>query len=156
MAKYRNKLQICLAASAGGHFNQLLKLTDSWSRYETFYVVTSEVVCKDLKKSSRVFIVGECNRQHPLRVIRVLCQCIKIAYSERPAVTISTGAAPGFLFCLIAKIFGARIVWVDSIANIERLSLSGRMVRPFADLVLTQWPELAKKYRNVEYAGMVI
>jgi hypothetical protein len=45
---------------------------------------------------------------------------------------------------------------MDSITNVERLSLSGRMVRHIADLFLVQWPELATKYRNVYFAGAVI
>ena len=60
------------------------------------------------------------------------------------------------LVCIVAKMLGARIVWVDSIANVERLSMSGAMVRYFADLFVTQWPELTKKYKNVEYVGTLI
>jgi UDP-N-acetylglucosamine:LPS N-acetylglucosamine transferase len=75
---------------------------------------------------------------------------------ERPGVVISTGAAVGCIVCFLAKTTGAEIVWIDSITNIERLSLSGRMVRYIASLFLVQWPELAAQYRNVEYVGEVI
>ena len=80
----------------------------------------------------------------------------KIIKSERPSVVISTGAAPGILSCFWGKLLGAKVVWLDSIANTEKLSMSGRMVRPFADLVLTQWPDVAEKYKNVECVGAVI
>ena len=136
--------------------SQLLKLADSWAGQDVFYVTTTEVVRQKLQKSSRVYAVGECNRQHPFRVIQVFYRCIKIVCREHPDIVISTGAAPGLLLCLAAKIFGAKIVWVDSIANVERLSMSGRMIRHFADLFLTQWPEFAQRYRNVEYAGAVV
>ncbi|KPJ66649.1 MAG: hypothetical protein AMJ43_07410 [Coxiella sp. DG_40] len=151
-----NTLRICLAASAGGHLSQLTRLSDSWTGQDTFYVVTKEVVRQELQKTSRVYVIEECNRQHPLRVIQVFYRCLKIIFRERPDVAISTGAAPGFLLCLAAKMFGARIVWVDSIANIEVLSLSGRLVRSFADLFLTQWLELANHYNNVEYVGTIV
>jgi hypothetical protein len=49
-----------------------------------------------------------------------------------------------------------KVVWIDSIANVERLSLSGRIVRPFADLFLVQWPELAERYKGVRHDGAVI
>jgi hypothetical protein len=58
--------------------------------------------------------------------------------------------------CVLGKMSGAKVVWIDSITNTERLSLSGRLVRPFADLLLTQWQELAEKYPRVEYAGQII
>lgn len=86
----------------------------------------------------------------------VLLRCMRIVFHERPQVVISTGAAPACLCCLLAKLLGAKIVWVDSITNVERLSLSGRIIRPVADLFLVQWPELAEKYRGVEYAGAII
>jgi UDP-N-acetylglucosamine:LPS N-acetylglucosamine transferase len=150
------KKKICLAASGGGHLTELLRLSDSWQNYETFFVTTVPVVKNELKSSGNVYVVGECNRQHIRRVIRVLIRCVKIIKKEKPDIVISTGAAAGCMICFLAKIMGAKIVWVDSITNVERISLSGRMVRYIADLFLVQWPELMSKYRKVEFAGTLI
>jgi UDP-N-acetylglucosamine:LPS N-acetylglucosamine transferase len=100
--------------------------------------------------------VGECNRWQPARVIRVLLRCAIIVFREKPQVVISTGAAAGCIGCFLSKLIGAKIIWIDSITNVKKLSLSGQMVRYIADLFLVQWPELAKKYKNVEFAGTVI
>lgn len=150
------KLKICLAASAGGHLSQLLTLADSWKGHDTFCVCTSAVVRQRLAQYGRSYNVGECNRQHPLQVLKVLLRCMIIAVRERPQVVISTGAAAGCMECFLCKIMGAKIVWMDSITNVERLSLSGRMVRHIADLFLVQWPDLAEKYTKVQFAGSVI
>lgn len=150
------QLRICLAASAGGHLTQLLKLADCWNGHETFCVTTTEVVRDKMSRFGEVHVVGECNRQHPVRVVRVLLRCIEIVFGHKPDVVISTGAAAGCMVCLLAKMLGSKIVWIDSITNVERISLSGRMVRHFADLFLVQWPELAGRYKNVEYVGTVI
>ena len=152
----KRKLKICLAASAGGHLTQLLALADSWQGHDTFCVCTSEVVRSRLAKYGRSYIVGECNRQHPLQVLKVFLRCAVIALRERPHVVISTGAAAGCMQCFLCKCTGAKVIWRHSITNVERLSLSGRMVRHIADLFLVQWPELATKYRNVYFAGAVI
>lgn len=149
-------IKICLAASAGGHLMQLLKVAESWHGYDVFYVSTVPVVAKKLRRRGRTFIVGECNRQHPVRTFMVMIRCLKIVFKERPDVVISTGAAPGFLLCIIAKVFGAKVIWLDSIANTEKLAMSGRMIRPFVDLILSQWPDVAAKYKNVEYHGAVV
>jgi beta-1,4-N-acetylglucosaminyltransferase len=45
------------------------------------------------------------------------------------------------------------VVWIDTIAYVERLSLSGRLVQHVADMVISQWPEVAARYRRVEYHG---
>ena len=149
-------MKICLTASAGGHLSQLLKLADSWKGSDAFFITTTEVVRYRLSVYGRVYVVGECNRDHLLRVIKVLLRCIKVVFRERPDVIISTGAAAGCMVCFLGKVLGAKVIWLDSITNVERISLSGRMVRYISDLFLVQWPELAKQYRNVEYAGSVV
>ncbi len=156
MIKHRRKLRICLAASAGGHISQLLKLAESWNGFETFCVTTTDVVRDKLSRFGPVYVVGECNRQHPIRVVRVLLRCIGVALRERPDVVISTGAAAGCLLCILGKMLGAKVVWIDSITNVERISLSGRMVRRMADLFLVQWPDLARRYKGTEFVGAVV
>ena len=150
------KMKICLTASAGGHLTQLLKLTDSWQQHDAFCVTTSDIVRETLQKYGKVYIVGECNREHPFRVISVFIRCINVTLRERPNVVISTGAAAGCIVCFLSKLLGAKVIWLDSITNVERISLSGRIVRYIADLFLVQWPDLSKQYSKVEYVGAVI
>ena len=155
MAKEK-KLRICLAASGGGHLIQLLKLADSWKGYDTFFVTTTHVVEDKLRRHGQVFVVGECNRQKPLRVMKIWIRCAGIVFRQRPNVVISTGAAAGCITCFMAKLLGAKIIWVDSITNVEKLSLSGSLVRCIADLFLVQWKELASLYKKVEFTGAII
>ncbi len=150
------KLRICLTASAGGHMSQLLRIADCWDGLDTFTITTTDVVCEKLSEYGDVYVVGYCNRQQPLRVITIFIRCLKILLRIRPDVVISTGAAVGCITCFISKALGAKVVWIDSITNIKKLSLSGRMVRHIADVFLVQWPELIRCGRNIEYAGAVI
>jgi len=55
----------------------------------------------------------------------------------------------------VGYFFGARTIWIDSIANTERMSLSGRLSRPFAQLWLTQWPEVSDR-TGATYVGAVL
>jgi UDP-N-acetylglucosamine:LPS N-acetylglucosamine transferase len=150
------ELQICLAASAGGHLTQLLRIMRACQMRGDFVVTTSDVVRESLSGFGRVYVVGECNREHPLRVVSAAIQCARILRQEKPGVVISTGAAPACLLCLLAKLQGAKVIWVDSITNVKRLSLSGRIIRHVSDLFLVQWPELAEQYSGVEYVGVVM
>ena len=149
-------VKICLVASAGGHLSQLLKIAQVVEGYEAFVVTTSDAVRKNLTQFGQVHVVGECNRQHRLQVVKVFLRCWRILRRERPDVVLSTGAAPGCLCCFLGKLGGAKIVWVDSITNVGRLSLSGWLVRYIADLFIVQWAELAQKYRGAEYVGTVV
>lgn len=152
----RRKLKIGLVSSAGGHTSQLLKLASAWRGHKTFFVTTTGVVREQLREFGTVYVVGESNRQRPGLVLLVLLRCIRIVLKERPDVVISTGAAAGCMLCLVGKLAGARVIWIDSITNVDRISLSGTIVRRVADLFLVQWPELAIRYSRVEYVGAVI
>lgn len=149
-------MKICLVASAGGHLSQLLKIVPAVEGYEAFVVTTSEAVRKNLTQFGQVHVVGECNRQHGLQVIQVFLACWRILRREKPDVVLSTGAAAGCMCCFLGKLRGAKIVWVDSITNVDRLSLSGWLVRYIADLFLVQWAALAQKYRGTEYVGTIV
>jgi len=73
----------------------------------------------------------------------------------RPQIVISTGAAPGYFAVRFGHYIGARTVWVDSIANVDELSLSGRLAGPYTDLWLTQWAHLAS-HNGPLYRGKVL
>ena len=79
----------------------------------------------------------------------------RVLRKEKPDLVISTGAAPGGLALYLAKRSGIKTVWIDSIANAEELSLSGQKAGAFADLWLTQWPELARE-DGPHYKGSVL
>ena len=151
---------ICFGASAGGHMNQLLRLLDNCQDFpgmdRAIFVTTMDEVAGKLSERGQVYVIGECNRHHPLDAMRVLFRSIKIAYRHRPKIIITTGSLPLAILSIVCKPFGSKVIWIDSIANIENFSVSGRLMRHFADLFLTQWPELASKYNNVEYAGAIV
>lgn len=152
-------MKICVGASAGGHMNQLLKLLEAsgnWPQHPSFYITTLPQLAEKLEKSGRTYVIGECNRLHPLMTVLVFFRALKLVFAERPDVVITTGSLPLAMVCLSAKLLGAKVVWIDSIANVEKFSMSGSLVRHFADLFLTQWPELAKKYKNAQYAGTLL
>lgn len=139
--------------------NQLLNLLEAsgkWPQRPSFYITTLQQLAEKLEDLGPTYVIGECNRLHPLKTVIIFFRSLKIIYKERPDVVITTGSLPLALVCLSAKLFGSRIIWIDSIANVEKLSMSGAMVRHFADMFITQWPELTKKYKNTEYAGTLL
>jgi len=68
---------------------------------------------------------------------------------------ISTGAAPGYIALRFARLAKAKTVWLDSIANVDQLSLSGLKIGRYADLWLTQWPHLVRP-EGPHYGGSVL
>ena len=60
------------------------------------------------------------------------------------------------LDALAKTLFGIKTIWIDSIANCERMSSSGKQARRFADQWLTQWPDLAGGPQGPDYWGAVL
>jgi len=150
---------ICVGASAGGHMNQLLKLLDTEQGQTInpdFYITSLEVLKNKLSKRGETFVIGECNRLSPFPVLKVFARSWKIVKQIKPDIVITTGAMPMAIFSRISKLFGAKIIWIDSIANINKFSLSGRWVRNFCDYFITQWEELAKDKQDVHFFGGIL
>ena len=135
---------------------KLLEKVDQLPCRPSFSITTLALTADSLKEFGTVYVIGECNRWHPLRAILIFLRGFRLIQKERPDVILTTGSFPLALVCLSAKLAGAKIIWIDSIAGTEKLSMSGRLIRPFANLILSQWPEVAAKYDNVEYVGTVV
>jgi UDP-N-acetylglucosamine:LPS N-acetylglucosamine transferase len=88
--------------------------------------------------------VTDANFDERLRLVRMFFEMLLHLLRVRPDVVITTGAAPGFAALMLGRLLGAKTIWVDSIANSEELSRSGRHAKRFAHMWLTQWEHLAK------------
>lgn len=138
-------------ASAGGHIVQLCRLMPAWEGCTTVIATTSdgyqgevEAVaesCGQPKPSYAVVTGG--SRWQKFSMVRSLIDVLLLLVRVRPDVVITTGAAPGFLALRLAPVVKSRTIWIDSIANSDELSLSGKMAGKYADLWLTQWDHLA-------------
>jgi UDP-N-acetylglucosamine:LPS N-acetylglucosamine transferase len=138
----RGRRRILAVSSGGGHWAQLCRLRPAFESYEVSYLTTDPGHRADVAPA-RFHVVSDANRQSKLLLARSALKIAWVVVRERPAVVVSTGAAPGYLAVWLAKRLGAHTVWIDSVANVEELSLSGRMASTTADLCLTQWAHLA-------------
>lgn len=134
--------KIMAVASGGGHWVELLRLRPAFEGHKVVYVTTI-VGNRSAVAECRCHIVLECSRWTKIKLLVTALQLLWLLIRERPDIVITTGAAPGLLAIRIAKLFGKRTIWVDSLANADELSMSGRLAGPHVDLWLTQWPELA-------------
>jgi UDP-N-acetylglucosamine:LPS N-acetylglucosamine transferase len=139
----KTKIKKLLAvASGGGHWVQLLRLTPAFAECEVVFVTVQEAYRTDVE-GQKFYAVPDATRHTKIRLLQTAIDIFWILCKERPEVVISTGAAPGYFAVVLGKLLGARTIWVDSIANVEQLSMSGKLAGRHAHLWLTQWPHLA-------------
>jgi beta-1,4-N-acetylglucosaminyltransferase len=48
------------------------------------------------------------------------------------------------------------IIYIESFARVDTLSLTGRLLYPFVDRFLVQWPELSNIFDKAEYKGLLV
>ena len=146
-----NPIRVIAIASGGGHWVQLLRLRKAWDGCAVTYVTTDASFRDEVEEDATLRnqskpqfeTIVEGNRWQKFRLVRQLFKLVIVFIRVRPHVVITTGAAPGYFAIRIAKFFGTRAAWIDSIANSEELSLSGKLAGPFVDVWLTQWEDLA-------------
>jgi UDP-N-acetylglucosamine:LPS N-acetylglucosamine transferase len=147
------KKKVLAVASGGGHWIQLLRISTAFKDADVVYVSTLK--SHNLKDPSvKFYSVTDANRWNKFKLIKMAFEVRKIIIKEKPDFIISTGAAPGLAAIFWGTLVGSKTIWLDSIANVEKLSLSGRLIKPFATLHLTQWEHLAKG--KTKYKGTVI
>lgn len=147
--------RVLLVASGGGHWIELCRLSAAFAGYDCQFACTSSGV-KAPVGTREVLLLPDGSRDSAWAIARAFFRLLGIVRRFRPELVISTGAAPGAVALFAGKLFGVRTIWIDSIANRESLSLSGRLVRPVADLRLTQSDRLATRSGSVQYFGKVL
>jgi UDP-N-acetylglucosamine:LPS N-acetylglucosamine transferase len=148
------RLRVLLIASGGGHWVQLRRVAPAFSDHDVIYATVNAAYRSDVG-GNRFYLINDATRWNKIGLVRTALQLLRLILREKPDLIISTGAAPGYLALRIGRLLGAKTVWIDSIANVETLSLSGHRVRRYADVWLTQWPHLAKP-DGPHYAGAVL
>ena len=93
---------------------------------------------------TRTHILPDCNRHRPLQTLLSLGRAWRVIRAVKPDFVVTTGALPGLLCVVIGRLLGAKCIWIDSIANSERASMSGWCARWFCAMSLTQWQHLAR------------
>lgn len=132
---------IMAVASSGGHWEQLQIVSSAFEGEDMTFVTTKRELLLQAGRAGEV--VKDCNRNDILGTLHCVWQCARIVFARRPKVIVSTGAAPGLICLGLGRLIGARTIWIDSFANVEKLSMSGKLARYFADDWLTQWKHLA-------------
>jgi UDP-N-acetylglucosamine:LPS N-acetylglucosamine transferase len=146
--------KVLAVSSGGGHWVQLLRVADAFQNCDVIFVTTHESYRAQVA-DYKFHAVTDSSRSDKLGLIKTALQLAYIIATEKPDIAVSTGAAPGYIALRLARLFGAKTVWLDSIANVEQLSLSGKKIGRYADLWLTQWPHLVGP-NGPHYGGSVL
>ena len=155
------KKRVLFVSSTGGHLNELLRLNKCFDNYD-YYLVTEKMKTNDYLKDKykgKVSYLVYGTKHHMLTYPFVLLInyfiCLFIYIKHHPDYIVSTGAHVGGVMCLIGKILGSKVIFIETFANINTKTATGRLVYKFADKFIVQWDSMKDIYPNAIDGGWI-
>jgi beta-1,4-N-acetylglucosaminyltransferase len=148
-------MKIVMVCSSGGHLTELMALKAATKGHDRFWVTFKSPITRKTLKGEKLYVVED-PRRNPMNFIPLFFKSLQLFWKERPDVVMTTGAGVAIPFCMIAKLFGKKLVFVESFARTETPSITGRVLYPLADLFLVQWRKNLKHYGDkAKYVGQL-
>lgn len=147
--------KVCFAASSGGHFEQLSMLKPLMDEYDSF-VVTEKTAYKATIKGEKMYYLHQVNRKELTLLIWMIVNAIKslkMVIIEKPDVIITTGVLAMIPLSLLVKLFGGKLIYIESFAKISSPTETGKFLYKYADQFYVQWEQMKKFYPDAVYLG---
>ena len=153
--------KVMFISSTGGHFSELMQLKQLFKKYD-YYIVTEKTKTntelKEQHNNKIAYLVYGTKDHMLLYPFKFIYNCFKSLYlylKIRPKVIVTTGTHTAVPMCYIAKLFGTKVVFIETFANMETKTLSGKLVYPIADVFIVQWKSMLKLYPKARYGGWI-
>ena len=148
-------MKICFTASSGGHIDELMMLTPVMRQHDSF-IFTERTEYKSKSCEFKTIKTSQINRKKVSFLYKFPMLCLKslwVILREKPDVIISTGALVTFPICYLGKVFGKRIIFIESISRVTSGTVTGKWIYSFADTFIVQWEEMLAVYPDAVVGG---
>lgn len=155
------KKRVLFISSTGGHLKELLQLEPLFSKYDS-YIITEKTkstlnLKKEYDKKCGYLIFG--SKEHIITYpFKLFANCFISLYyfiRFRPKYIVTTGAHTAGPMCCLGKIFGSKIIYIETMANINKKTITGKLIYLIADLFIVQWESMLKLYPKAIYGGFI-
>ena len=148
-------MKICFAASTGGHFEQLMMLRPLMAKHQSF-ILTEKTAYATLKDTDKAYYLRQVNRKEKSWLWAMVCNAVyslRIFCKEKPDAVICTGVLATIPMCLYAKLFGKKLIYIESFAKVTSPTETGKLLYRFADKFYVQWESMLEVYPNATFLG---
>ena len=153
--------KVLFISSTGGHLSEMMMLKDLFKKYD-YHIITektkSNIKLKDKYKGKVNYLIYG-TKDHILTYpFKLLANCFKSLYyyfKIRPDFIVTTGAHTAGPMCLLGHLFGSKIIYIETFANMKSKTITGSKVYKFADLFIVQWESMLKLYPKATYGGWI-
>lgn len=148
--------KVCYAASSGGHLEEISMLKELVK--EGDFVLTEKSPYENVDWCGEVRHVRQINRKEITfipKFVWLLIVSLVILLRESPEIIVSTGALATFPICFWGKLFGKKVVYIESFARVDNPSMTGKLMYRIADLFIVQWEEMMAVYPGAVLGGAI-
>lgn len=148
-------MKVIFAASSGGHLEQLLMLKPLMDKYDSV-LVTEKTDYSIGQGFNNTYLLLQINRKEKLFLFKFVINFFRSLYiliKERPRAIITTGVLAIIPLAVLVKLFGGKVIYIESFAKVTTPTLSGKLIYKFADQFYVQWEEMLRIYPNAIYKG---
>ena len=85
----------------------------------------------------------------------VCCMSFYYFLKYFPKVIISTGVHSTIPLCVLGRLFGRKVIYIETIADIHTPSMTGKMMYYIATDFYVQWEELLEVYPKAKFGGCI-
>ncbi len=157
--KNKKLKRVMFISSVGGHLTQMLQLKGIFKDYNYILVTEYTDVTKDMKSKYKMEYLTYCSRQYwlsyPFKEGWNILKSLFLFFKYRPKVVVTTGTHTAVPMCYIAKLFGSKVIFIESFAKRTSPTKSGKMVYPIADTFVVQWDSMKKFYPKAKVWGWI-
>lgn len=149
---------IHLACSRGGHLDLLLYIRDAFVGHRLVWVTQRSDRAEHLRRTgAEVHVLGEYHRSaFRAETLRTVWRSLKVVLRQRPRVVVTSGAGIVVPFCVLARLAGAKVLFVETSARVRGPSSSGRVLSRVADRVIAQWEDMQATYPGAVIARTTV
>lgn len=142
-----------LACSRGGHLDLLLRHAEAFAGSGIVWVTQDSARAERLRsEGNEVHFLGEWRGPVNRAAARTIGRSLKLVLKQRPRVVVTSGSGIVVPFCLMARLAGAKVVFVETSARVRGPSSSGRVLSRLADHVIAQWEDMRSVYPHATIA----
>jgi UDP-N-acetylglucosamine:LPS N-acetylglucosamine transferase len=130
-------------------------LREAWEGFDRLWVTFDAGDSRALLAGEEVVHAHSPTNRNVPNLLRNLALAFSVVRRVRPFAVVTTGAGVAVPFAWVGRLFGARVVYVETLARIDRPSLSYRLTAPVVSRAYVQWPELQRSLRGARFCGTV-
>ena len=155
------KKKVLFIASTGGHLNELMQLEPMFKNYD-YHIITEKTksnisLVKKYPNKVNFLVYGTKDKKliYPFKFIYNIFKSLLLYIKIRPKYIVTTGTHTAVPICYIGKLFGTKIIFIETFANSKTKTLSSKMIYPIANLFIVQWESMLDLYPKAVYGGWI-